>query len=284
MEKFKAAAVQMNALKGDLEHNLDVHRRFARRAARDGCVLILFPELSTTAHYGDESVTEFAEEATGGPVYETMFGLARELDVTLSYGFCEIAHGTYYNSQALVGPAGLIGVQRKVHASWDEYFHFRMGRTLEVFDIGFCKVGTLICFDTAFFEAWRVLTLKGAEVLLLPHASRISRGKRVTRKKQLQGLKARNRQLPGKVGVFAADNCVFAVSCNQVDYNGHSTHGGGASIVGPDGKLIAKSKASLDDLWISAELNPKLLTKARNRSSVMRLRRPEMYGELTEMI
>ena len=132
MEKFKAATVQMNALKGNLEHNLDVHRHFTRKAAKNGCVFVLFPELSATAHYGDESVTEFAEEAGGGPVYETMLGLAEELDVTISYGFCEIAHGTYYNSQALVGPAGLIGIQRKVHASWDEYFHFRMGRTLEV--------------------------------------------------------------------------------------------------------------------------------------------------------
>ena len=120
MKKFRVAAVQMNALKGNLEHNLDLHRRFARKAAKDECVLILFPELSATAHYGDESVTEFAEEAGRGPVYDTMLNLAEELDVTISYGFCEIAHGTYYNSQALVGPAGLIGVQRKVHASWDE--------------------------------------------------------------------------------------------------------------------------------------------------------------------
>ena len=284
METFKVAAVQMNALKGRLEHNLEVHRRFARRAARAGCTLVLFPELSTTAHYGDESVTEFAEEAGAGPVYETMLGLAAELDLIISYGFCEVAHGTHYNSQALVGPAGLIGVQRKVHASWDEYFHFRMGRTLEVFDLGFCRVGTLVCFDTAFFEAWRVLALKGAEVILMPHAARIARGKRVSRKKQLAGLKARNRELPGKAGVFASDNCVFAVSCNQADYNGHSTHGGGAYAVGPDGRLIAKARVSLDDLMITADLDAKSLAKARSRCSVMRLRRPEMYGELTEMI
>jgi hypothetical protein len=36
-----------------------------------------------------------------------------------------------------MGPGGLIGVQRKVHASQDECFGFRMGRSLEVFDLGF---------------------------------------------------------------------------------------------------------------------------------------------------
>ena len=168
--------------------------------------------------------------------------------------------------------------------SWDEYFHFRMGRSLEVFDLGFCRVGTLICFDMAFFEAWRVLALKGAEVILLPHAARISRGGRVSRKKQLARLKARNRELPGKAGIFASDNCVFAVSCNQVDYNGHSTHGGGAYVVSPDGRLAAKARTSLDDLMITAELDAKLLVRARRRCGVMRLRRPEMYGGLTEMI
>ena len=37
--------------------------------------------------------------------------------IVVSYGFCELHRGTHYNTSALVGPDGLIGLQRKVHAS-----------------------------------------------------------------------------------------------------------------------------------------------------------------------
>jgi predicted amidohydrolase len=179
MKPFHVAAVQMNALKDDLEHNLEVHRHFTRKAARGGCKLVLFPELSASAHYGDPKVTQFAEETGAGPISACMQELATENRIVISYGFCEKAHGTFYNAQCLVGPGGIIGVQRKVHASMDEYFCFRMGRSLEVFDLGFCKLGTLICYDSVFFEAWRTLALKGAEVILLPHAGRSGPDKRL---------------------------------------------------------------------------------------------------------
>ena len=284
METFKIAAVQMNALKGDLEHNLEVHRHFAAKAATAGCRLVLFPELGTTAHFGDASALEFAEPTTGGRVFTEMCALAKKHDIVISYGFCEEAHGTHYNAQSLVGPKGFIGIQRKVHASWDEYFYFRMGRTLDVFDLGFCKVGTLICFDSGFFEVWRLLALKEADVILCPHAARIRRGEEVPAEEILEGLKARAAELPGKIGVYTKDNGVFAVSCNQVGYNGHSTHGGGAHVIGPDGEIIVKAEPSLDDLMIAAELDAEALKKARNNNSVMRLRRPELYGGLSEMI
>ncbi len=285
MEKFKVAAVQMNALKGDLKHNLEVHRRIVTEAAADGCRLVMFPELSITAHYGDESVVSLAEEAAHGTIHEAMWELAKKLSIHVAYGFCEIAHGTYYNSHAIMSPRGLVGVQRKVHASKDEYFSFRMGRTFEVFDIGFCRVGTLICYDSVFFEAWRVLALKDADVILLPHASRLGWGRDLSQRKKISSLKRNLRGLPRKYGVFAADNCVFAVYGNQVDFNGHSTHHGGACIIAPDGKLIRKSEPVLDDLWISAELDPETQAKARaNTWSTLKMRRPETYSELTKML
>jgi predicted amidohydrolase len=122
MERFRIAAVQMNALKGEFDHNLEIHRRFSREAAAAGCRMVLFPELSTTAHYGDESVLEFAEEAQRGRIFDEMHGLARELEIVISYGLCERAHGTFYNSQVLVAPSGFVGVQRKIYASHDECF------------------------------------------------------------------------------------------------------------------------------------------------------------------
>jgi N-carbamoylputrescine amidase len=142
-----------------------------------------------------------------------------------------------------------------------------------------------ICFDASFFEVWRVLALKGADVLLLPHASRTGWGEQITEDRQREDLQRAADDLPGRYGVYAEDNILFAAYGNQVGYNGHSTHLGGAYILGPDGKLLTELEPGLDDLWVSATLDPEVLERARNsRYSLLRMRRPEMYDELTRMI
>ena len=285
MKKFKIASIQMNALKGDLKHNLELHIKFIRKAAKQKCRLVMFPELSVTAHYGDDQVVEFAEPANTGSIFETMANEAEKYNIFISYGFCELAHGTHYNSQALVGPTGLVGVQRKVHASSDEYFSFRMGQSFEVFDLGFCKVGTLICYDSDFSEAWRVLALKEADIILLPHAWRIGWGKKLASKTTTNWLKSMLSSLPGDKGLYTRDNAVFSVFANQVDFNGHSTHGGGAYVIDPLGKVLAKSTLSLRDQMITAELDLKSCDKARLAPFyALKYRRPETYRILTESI
>jgi len=283
--KFKVAAVQMNALRGDLGHNLAVHRQMVSSAAKDGCALILFPELSVTAHYGHGSVVDLAETATGGVIYKTMHGLAKQHRIIVSYGFCEILRGANFNSQAMVGPDGMIGIHRKVHASRDEYTYFRMGRSLEVFDVGFCRIGILICYDADFFEAWRVLALKGANVLLLPHAARSGVGKRIPRDKQLKDLEGFVDSPCRRFRVYGSDNNVFAVYANQADYNGHSTHCGGAAILSPGGDVPAISRPVLDDHLITAKIDLREQdSKRKSGNSTLKDRRPEVYGELVRMI
>jgi len=284
MESFRVAAVQMNALRGDLGGALEIHDRFAREAAAAKCRLVVFPELGVTGHYGDDQVTEFAQEAHAGSIWEAMSSLAGELGIFISYGLCESAHATFYNSQVLVGPDGLVGVQRKMHASKDEYFHFRMGREFAVFDLGFARVGTLVCFDSNFFEGWRVLALGGADVILLPHASRSGWGKDIPEADQKKSLANTLDGLPGRYGRYCADNSVHAVFCNQAGYNGHSTHAGGAYVLGPGGEVLAKSEPEIDALMITADLDADALEESRRRNAIMRCRRPEVYGDITKMI
>lgn len=288
MEKFKVATVQMNALKDDLEHNLDVHVRFIEEAAQAGCALILFPELSVTAHYGETEVLKFAQEAESGSIYTIMRDLAKKHDIVVCYGFCEIARGTHYNSLAFMGPQGLIGVQRKTHASSDEYFVFRMGQKFETFNLGFCKAGSLICYDSAFSENWRVLGLRGVDVVLQPSAGRMGgmgRRPEVPLEEQLARLRQKVDGMPGGLRHRARENGLFAVHCNQAGYNGHSTHVGGAYVIDPMGRLLAKSKPVINDHFICAELDPDLLAEARRKPGFnINTRRPDLYHDLTRMI
>ncbi len=286
MKKFNIATVQMNALKDDLQHNLDVHLKYIAEAAKADCALVVFPELSVTAHYGDPSVTKFAQATADGPVRKLMAEQAKKHDIVIGYGFCESARGTFYNNHSLMGPKGLIGSQRKVHASLDEYLVFRMGQGFEVFDLGFCRVSTLICFDTMFSESWRVAALKGAQMILAPHAGRKGgHGRDVPREDQLENLRLHREEMPGSWGTYCAENGVFCAHCNQWGFNGHSTHKGGNFIVNPYGKLLAQGDLKLEDLMITAEIDPEELEEARLAGSfTLRTRRPEIYDEITRKL
>ena len=283
MNKLKIAAVQMNAMVHDVTGNLEIHARFIAQAAEQGCALVVFPELSVTAHFGaPEAVNE--AEPLDGAICTALQNAARQHNLLVSFGLCERARGSFYNSQILMGPDGILGVQRKTHPSHDEYLYFGRGNELNVLDAGFGRLGTLICYDSNLPETWRVLALKGAQIILLPHASRGARGTEMPREKQLTGLQSLLEIAPREQATHCKANAVFAVHCNQWGYNGHSTHAGGAWIVSPKGNILAQSEARLENLMIVAEIDLADGEDARRRAGcTLRTRRPELYGEITRI-
>jgi len=291
----RVAATQVDVRLGEVDRNLDAHLRLIAETAEAGCDLVVFPETSVTGNNGSVEVTRLAEPHDG-PIFRAIHEQARRSGIIVSYGFCELFRGTHYNTSALVGPDGLIGLQRKVHASYDEFFRFRQAYEWGVFDLGFCTVGTAICHDSDFFESWRILALKGAEVILLPHANRTmpAGGGDLTfdgREAQLveaDMLSAQEELLeerpwpPRMHDFFARDNGVFAVFSDMVGFDGHSTHVGGAYVIAPDGSMLASSELGTADGWIAVDLDPNLLGLAReNPWFALKKRRPEAYAELT---
>jgi predicted amidohydrolase len=294
VQACRVAVTQVDVRHLDVEHNLEAHLGVIDETADAGCDLVVFPECSVTGHNGSPEVTR-AAEPHDGRIFGVLHGRARERGIVVGYGFCELDRGTHYNSFALVGPTGLLGLQRKVHASDDEFLRFRQAYEWTIVDLGFCRVGTAICHDSDFFESWRILALKGAELILLPHANRTmpagggeltfdGRGREARRR---EILRAQAELLDGTPGpprlhdALARDNAVFAAFSDQVGFDGHSTHLGGAYVLDPDGALLARSAPGTETAWIAAELDPAALVRAReNPWFALRKRRPETYDEL----
>lgn len=295
MRRLRAAATQVDVRHLDVAHNLDLHRRLIAETAEAGCDLVVFPELSTTGHNGSEEVLRDAE-SLDGPIVRELSAAAARHRIVASFGLCELYRGTHFNTCVLVGPDGVLGAQRKVHASLDEFLRFRQAYEWSIVDLGFCRVGTAICHDSDFFESWRILALSGAEVVLLPHANRTlhaadgsltfdGRGREAADAE----VEAAQRELlapppdnPRLHTVLARDNGVFAAFSDQVGFDGHTTHVGGAYILGPDGSTLASSEPGTETSWIAAELDPELLARVRRAPGFpLRKRRPEAYDELT---
>ena len=185
-----------------------------------------------------------------------------------------------------------------MHASLDEFFRFRQAYDWPVYDLGFCTVGTAICHDSDFFESWRILALKGADVVLLPHANRTMRAaggshtfdgreREAAPDEAAAGAGGRcwrsDRAPPRLHDVLARDNGVYAVFADQVGFDGHSTHVGGAYVLAPDGAMIARTEPGIGDRVVVADLDPDLLGRAReNPAFPLRKRRPETYEELID--
>ena len=171
VERFKVAATQVDVRHTDVEHNLEIHLQLIAEAAEAGCELIVFPETSATGNNGSVEVTRFAEPHDGR-IFETIQEagkgvwdrrLVRLLRALPRHALQHV--GARRPRRADRAPA-------QGAASYDEFFRFRQAYEWGVYDLGFCTVGTAICHDSDFFESWRILALKGAEVILLPHANR----------------------------------------------------------------------------------------------------------------
>src|SRR5476649_1290721 len=290
MKTTRVAAVSMNGLLGEPEKVLRGIDSWCERAAAEKVELVLFPELVVHGHC-TPNTWELAEAVPDGSSVARLVQISKRHRLVLCAGMSEKERDIVYNTQVLVGPDGYIGKQRKLHLSRDEVFYYKGGRELPVFDIGPCKVGMVICYDNQFPEIARILALRGADVILMPHAGRFKlwednpQSEATARRYSHNFLK--------KYALRARENACFAMLTDQVgragyvdlwlrDSENQPHHAGAALIWGPDGELIASTQEErIEEALIVATLDVALLTEQRALANYMlRTRRPELFEEL----
>jgi predicted amidohydrolase len=165
---MKIGVYQNNPLFGEVDHNIEQAIQTLTGLEAD---LIVFPELFNTGYQfiSKEEAQELAEEIPSGKTCQTMIHLAREKEAFLVFGMAERDGDHIYNGSAVVGPEGFIGKYRKTHLFAEEKDCFDPGNSgFRVFDLGFAKIGVMICFDWWFPESARVLALGGADIICHP--------------------------------------------------------------------------------------------------------------------
>jgi predicted amidohydrolase len=290
MQTSRVAAVSMNGFLGEPDRVLTAIDTWCERAAAEKVELVLFPELVVHGHC-TPNTWAIAEPVPDGPSVRRLTDIARRHRLVLCAGMSEKERDIVYNTQVLVGPDGYIGKQRKLHLSRDETFLYKGGRDITVFDVGPCKVGIVICYDNQFPEIARVLALRGAEIILMPHAGRFLLWDDTPESE----AKARrySHNFLSKYALRARENACFAMLTDQVGRAGYVSqwpldsenqphHAGAALIWGPDGELIASTQQErIREEMIVVNLDAALLAEQRALANYMlRTRRPELFGEL----
>jgi len=288
MKDFTMALVQHGSPVGKTAENLAATVAWTRKAKRKGADLVCFPELNITGHAGHATMVADAEPVPGGPAVEALCELAADLDVYVAAGICENDRDIHYNTQFVVGPGGYVGKQRKVHLSRDEYFYFRHGTALPVFDLPFARMGIIICYDNCFPEASRCLAVDGAELLFCPHAARFGKWPRDVRGRRA-AVAGRKRDWRLTHPARAYDNGTYVALCDTAGRSAmglkgvEANHAGGIMVVDPYGKVVAESRSrDIRDEMVVVSL-PAEAVAERRRSPCFNLqtRRPEVYSALT---
>lgn len=291
METIRVAAVSMNSPLGQPERMLEAIEDWVQKGLQQGVELYLFPELVVHGHC-TPNTWELAESVPDGPSCRRLIELARKHRVVLSVGLSEKERGIVFNTQVLVGPDGYIGKQRKLHLSRDEVLHYKGGRELPVYDIGKCRVGMVICYDNQFPEPARILALRGADVILMPHAARVKMWN--DSPESIREARRASHELFLGYAMRARENACFVVLADQVGRAGHVDmyphnsplqphHAGAAMIFSPTGDLLAASQSEqIREEMLVHNLDARQLTEVRSQPNyTLKTRRPELYGELT---
>lgn len=244
---MKIAIVQTNPTFGQVRKNIDEAVELMSSVSADFFVL---PELFNTGYnFTSKEELEQLAEPIEGLTFSVLAGLAHQKQCYIVYGFAEADGSTFFNSSALIGPKGLIGIYRKVHLYFRENIFFKRGDVgFPVFDTEFGKVGMMICFDWFFPEAMRTLALKGAQLvahpsnLVLPHC-------------------------PDAMVTRCLENKVFSATADRIgteDRNGHKfSFIGKSEIISPKGEILTrlsndKPEISVVDVNLAVALNKRL--------------------------
>jgi N-carbamoylputrescine amidase len=290
MRTTRVAAVSMNGFLGEPERVLHAVDAWCEQVAAEGVEFVLFPELVIHGHC-TPNTWELAEPVPDGPSVRRLREIAARHRLVVCAGMSEKERDIVFNTQVLVGPHGYIGKQRKLHLSRDEVFYYKGGREISVFDVGPFKVGIVICYDNQFPEVARVLALRGAEVLLMPHAGRFRLWDDTPESES--SARRYSHAFLKKYALRGRENACFAILADQAgragyvdlwprDSENQPHHAGAALIWGPDGELIASTQQeTVREERIVATLDAAVLARERALANYMlRTRRPELFGEL----
>lgn len=273
------AAVQMDVQLGKVNENLESTIKLVKEAALRGGEIIVLPELCNTGYVFNNyrEVQLVAETVPGGKSVSLWSELARQLGVYIVAGIMEKCGNNFYNSSVLIGPEGLMGLYRKIHLFAEEKLFFTPGDLgLPVFKLPFGNVAMLICYDLRFFEAIRILMLKGADLICVPTNWIVLFDKK--------GIDERGYSMQNYIVMTLANtNQIFMCCANRIGMERGVEFFGRSMIVGTSGWPIAGPASGQNEEILLAKVNlgESKINKTRSMlNDIIKDRRTDIYDEM----
>jgi predicted amidohydrolase len=263
---FTLASVQLSSRLGEVEANLDHIAQAVAQAHQEGAHLALLPEAIVSGYFLEGANLESARTAE-----EILQGLVKRLghlssppDVAL--GFYESADGRPANS------AGYFDLQnqkvRHVHRKFflpsygvfDEARFCQAGNHVRSFETRWGRMGLLICEDVWHSILPTLLSVQGADLILVPAASP-GRG--------LAGERPSNVERYDRLLMSVAEeHGVYASSSGHVGFEGGKGLSGVGFIYDPFGRRLAESPVMGESI-VLAEIDLDVARASRAKSPLL---------------
>ncbi len=271
---LRVAAVQMNS-GADKAANIAQAEALIERAAQSGAQLVALPELWTYLGPTDGNLPN--AEPIPGPTIDRLAALARRHRITLHCGSMlersdDPADPRPYNTAAVLNHEGqLIAKYRKIHlfdaapsgsaAPYRESEGIQPGGEIVTFEAEGLAIGLAICYDLRFPELFRILALRGVQLIIMGSAFTMQTGR------DHWEVLVRARAIENSVYLLAPDQ-VGAHPPQRVAY-------GRSMIVDPWGTVLAQAPDQPG--IITAEVDLERLADVRRQIPSLANRQPQAY-------
>ncbi|MEQ8395186.1 N-carbamoyl-D-amino-acid hydrolase [Thalassobaculum sp.] len=239
-----------------------------KQAKDRGVKLVVFPELALTTffpRYYEQDISKMDHHFERGdmPTPETrpLFEKAKEFGIGFYLGYAELTEdGHRFNTSILVDDTGkIVGKYRKVHLpGHSEYdgkrpWQHLEKRYFEPGDLGFNVwrsmggiMGMCICNDRRWPETYRVMSLKGVEIVMLGYNTPDVN----TSAPEPNHLRMFHNHLVMQASAY--QNSCFVVATAKAGIEDGCMLIGGSCIVQPSGEMVALATTVQDELITSA--------------------------------
>ncbi len=222
---MKVGFIQIDSKILEKEANVDKALHFLEKIDAD---LVVLPEFFNTGYnfLNKVEIEKVAEVIPNGFTTQKLLEVAKEKNMTIVAGIPEREHESLYNTAVVVGQE-YIGKYRKVHLFLNEKKFFKRGNEFKVFG----NLGVFICFDWAFPEVARILTLMGADIIVQPAALVLP-------------------YCPKTMQTRSLENGVFTITANRVGDERGSRYIGQSQIVNVKGEVLYKAGEKTEEFAV----------------------------------
>lgn len=291
---MKKDIVRVGIIQKSFEEDVELNRQrnaaSIENLASDGADLIVMSELHDSPYFCQTEDVDNFKFATSLEDFIDFYAdvAATNRVVLVTSAFERRAAGLYHNTAVVIDSDGTVaGKYRKMHIPDDpgfyEKFYFSPG------DLGFepvrtsiGKLGVLVCWDQWYPEAARIMTLKGADMLIYPTAigwNPDDEGEEKKRQREAWITIQRAHAIANGLPVVSVNRCGF-----EEDLSGHTSgidFWGSSFVAGPQGEILQMCGVESPEEVI-VNIDYKRTQDVRHWWPYLRDRRIDRYDELTK--
>ena len=272
-------------------HNIEADTRqttvqMIAEASKEGAVLVVLQELHQSEYFcQSEDVKYFSYADSFDDDMQFWSDVAKQSEVVLVTSLFERrAAGLYHNTAVVFERDGTVaGKYRKMHIPDDpgfyEKFYFAPGDLgFEPIETSVGRLGVMVCWDQWYPEAARIMTLKGADMLIYPTAIGWF---------DEDDQDEKDRQRDSWITIqrsHSIANAIPLVSCNRVGFEADSSgvldgirFWGSSFVSGTQGEILAMADEQSETI-LYADIEYARTKQTRDIWPFLRDRRIEEYG------